>query len=334
MHVALRRHEQNIDLCAGWQGNICSTWTPKAFSSPVGVSFQSLIRTAPAKVNSHRLRSGHLEQQPHTHSSTCLSRGLYLKPERNLAVLRASVSDVSSEGRSLDSDDDIDGGHSVQDSSSSVVEDSLSVSGDAPISQNVGKPGFVSFYNAGSGKEQPESTEYQELKPARSGRGSLLWLLGPLALVVSVVGPPLYLRRFFESILEDSLLTGELYLFYSVTCGPFHQVFMRLLGSVHWLINLVHWHFGKKYSRWRVEILEPLIDVYWIRKLFRGPFWFSSFIEDLTLIISSVICRFCDPFLYGGTVLCGCISVPVHFSPAADFASTVFVTIVRRQSLA
>lgn len=126
--------------------------------------------------------------------------------------MRASHSGASSEGRSLDSDDD-DGGQSVQDSSSSVVEDSLSVSGEAPIIQNGGKPGFVSFYNAGSGKEQPDSTEYQELKPARSGRGTLLWLIGPLALVVSVVGPPLYLRRFFESILEDSLLTDFVILF-------------------------------------------------------------------------------------------------------------------------
>lgn len=138
--------------------------------------------------------------------------------------MRASHSSASSEGRSLDSDDD-GGGQSVQDSSSSVVEDSLSVSGEAPVIQNGGKPGFVSFYNAGSGKEQPDSTEYQELKPARSGRGTLLWLIGPLALVVSVVGPPLYLRRFFESILEDSLLTGEHYFSCPATCS--------LLSSYH-----------------------------------------------------------------------------------------------------
>ena len=197
------------DLHAGWQGNMCSPWTPKAFSSPGGVSFQRLICTTPARIKTQRLRSGSLEQQSHTYSSTCLFRGLHLKPERSLTVLRASVFDVSSEGRTLDSDDDDDDGHSVQGSSSSVVEDSLSVSGQAPMNQNGGKPGFVSFYNTGSGQDQPESTEYQELKPAHSGRGSLLWLIGPLALVVSVVGPPLYLRRFFESILEDSLLTGE-----------------------------------------------------------------------------------------------------------------------------
>jgi len=132
---------------------------------------------------------------------------LYSKLEgRRLGFLRASISNLSSDSRSLDSDDEDD--RSVQDSSSSTVEDSLSVSGEAPVTQYSGKPGFVSFCYAGSGKEQPESTEYQELKPAHTSRGSLLWLLGPLALVVSVVGPPLYLRRFFESILEDSLLTG------------------------------------------------------------------------------------------------------------------------------
>lgn len=92
--------------------------------------------------------------------------------------------------------------------SSSIIEDALSVSGEAPVSQYGGKPGFVSFNLT---KEQPESSEYEELQPAHSGRGSLLWLLGPLALVVSVVGPPLYLRRFFENLLEDSLLTGMLF---------------------------------------------------------------------------------------------------------------------------
>lgn len=94
--------------------------------------------------------------------------------------------------------------------SSSIVEDALSVSGEAPVSQYGGKPGFV-FFNIS--KEQPESSEYEELQPAHSGRGSLLWLLGPLALVVSVVGPPLYLRRFFENLLEDSLLTDFVILF-------------------------------------------------------------------------------------------------------------------------
>lgn len=194
-------------LPAGRQG----TWTPKAFSSSAGVSFQSSMCTTPATpIYAHQLRSGSLRQQLHTPSNTYLSRALYLKPERRLTFLHASISDVPSESRSLDSEDDEE--QSVQDSSSSTVEDALSVSGEAPVDKYGGKPGFVSFYTLGSGTEQPESTEYVELEPAHTGRGSLLWLLGPLALVISVVGPPLYLRRFFESILEDSLLTGKRFL--------------------------------------------------------------------------------------------------------------------------
>lgn len=193
----------NKDLPAGRQG----TWTSKAFFSSAGVSIHSSICRTPIYS-----RSGCLNQQLLPSSST------FLKPERRrLAFLRASVSNVSSDNRSLDSDND----DSVEDSSDSIVEDSLSVSGEAPVSEYGGKPGFVSFYSAGSGKEQPESTEYQELQPAHTGRGSLLWLLGPLALVVSVVGPPLYLRRFFESILEDSLLTGMLFLFSHFVTPPY-----------------------------------------------------------------------------------------------------------------
>lgn len=190
----------NKNLPAGLQGNDYF----KTFPLRAGVSFQSLVCTTFSRTIS-QLRSRSLQQQSQSYSSTSLSRGLYLKSKRGLIFPHASGSDDSTDDRPLNSDDDDD--QSRRDSSSLIVEDSLSVSGEVPGAQYGGKPGFVSFCSAGSGKEQPESTEYQELKPSQ--RGSLLWLFGPLALVFSVVGPPLYLRRVFESILEDSLLTGK-----------------------------------------------------------------------------------------------------------------------------
>ncbi|XP_024359843.1 uncharacterized protein [Physcomitrium patens] len=191
-------------LCRGLQGNDYF----KTFPLRAGVSFQSLVCTTFSRTIS-QLRSRSLQQQSQSYSSTSLSRGLYLKSKRGLIFPHASGSDDSTDDRPLNSDDDDD--QSRRDSSSLIVEDSLSVSGEVPGAQYGGKPGFVSFCSAGSGKEQPESTEYQELKPSQ--RGSLLWLFGPLALVFSVVGPPLYLRRVFESILEDSLLTDFVILF-------------------------------------------------------------------------------------------------------------------------
>jgi hypothetical protein len=97
-----------------------------------------------------------------------------------------------------------------------VVEKSVAtstttrVTGDTPLGQPGGKVGIVNYYNKGQ-----EELHFDEDLPAaapandtRKDWSSRLWVVGPLLLVLSVVGPPLYLRKIFEAVLEDSLVTG------------------------------------------------------------------------------------------------------------------------------
>eukprot|EP01018_Ginkgo_biloba_P002851 Gb_14718 [translate_table: standard] len=74
-----------------------------------------------------------------------------------------------------------------------------------------GKTGFVSFYGLHKHVEEADSENGSSL----GGHWSLDWLLGPTVLVASVVLPPFYLRTFFETVLEDSLLTDFLILFFT-----------------------------------------------------------------------------------------------------------------------
>ncbi|GLJ30795.1 hypothetical protein SUGI_0610970 [Cryptomeria japonica] len=79
-------------------------------------------------------------------------------------------------------------------------------------SQNVnGKAGFVSFYGA---THQHLEEEIPRFTASREGRQSLVWLLGPIFLVATVVFPPFFLRKVFEALFEDSLLTDFLILFF------------------------------------------------------------------------------------------------------------------------
>lgn len=104
-----------------------------------------------------------------------------------------------------------------------VVEKSVAtstttrVTGDTPLGQPGGKVGIVNYYNKGQ-----EELHFDEGLPAaapaydtRKDWSSRLWVVGPLLLVLSVVGPPLYLRKIFEAILEDSLVTDFVILFFT-----------------------------------------------------------------------------------------------------------------------
>jgi hypothetical protein len=97
-----------------------------------------------------------------------------------------------------------------------VVEKSVAtgttrrVTGDTPLGQPGGKVGIVNYYNKGQ-EELHFDEGFPPAAPAYDTRkdwSSRLWVVGPLLLVLSVVGPPLYLRKIFEAILEDSLVTG------------------------------------------------------------------------------------------------------------------------------
>lgn len=84
---------------------------------------------------------------------------------------------------------------------------------------NDGKSGFVSFYRAGNlGTEENQPVHNSETFLTTKGWESLLWILGPVSLVVSVVVPPLHLRTVSEALLQDSLFTGMKSLMFLAGC--------------------------------------------------------------------------------------------------------------------
>lgn len=193
-------------MLAGVPKNVNSTWSSRGAQLRALGSSLHLPRTTSRKtVHSRHLNDSTKFLQP---SSRTLwkPQGLCADSHHPCAL---SSENVSLASRSTDSDDDQD--QTVEESTGSSIEDSLSVSGEAPVAQSGGKAGFVSFYSPGSNPQEQPKKEIEELEPGSDGRkdwSTLLWLVGPLALVFSVVGPPLYLRRVFETVLEDSLLTG------------------------------------------------------------------------------------------------------------------------------
>jgi hypothetical protein len=194
------------------QDNFYSTRTSEGLHSQTPVFSSSLICTTNSKKCRYaRSSPGRLQPQLHTNSGTWIPQGMGFKSKFDLLQPHAAESDTTLTSRSMDSDSVED--ESLETSTGSNIEDLLSVSGEDSDVQSRGKAGFVSFHSPRLGKEQHRSTPFQNIiGPVYDNKrnwSSVLWLIGPLALVCSVVGPPLYLRRFFESILEDSLLTGE-----------------------------------------------------------------------------------------------------------------------------
>lgn len=81
------------------------------------------------------------------------------------------------------------------------------------VAQVGGKAGLVSFYpqRSDSSTEDEEQSVTTSTSPSKSNFRSIIWPLGPFILVASVVLPPLYLRKIFGALLEDSLVTGMIY---------------------------------------------------------------------------------------------------------------------------
>lgn len=105
--------------------------------------------------------------------------------------------------------------NSVQEPLEHTIEETIISSKHELLQQNqngIGRSGFVSFYRGTWQHLREENSRFTSTK----GLWSLLWLLGPIALVASVVVPPFYLRKIFEAFFdEDSLLTDFLILFFT-----------------------------------------------------------------------------------------------------------------------
>ena len=67
-----------------------------------------------------------------------------------------------------------------------------------------GKPGLISFYN-----RPYKMVDEVIVSNVQRNPNSLLWFIGPAALVASFIFPSLYLRKILSSVFEDSLVTGD-----------------------------------------------------------------------------------------------------------------------------
>ncbi|XWS60766.1 hypothetical protein CRYUN_Cryun07bG0065000 [Craigia yunnanensis] len=125
-----------------------------------------------------------------------------------------------------------------------------------------GRPGFISFYN------RPCKRDNEVISNVQRNQSSLLWFIGPAVLVASFILPSLYLRRILSSILEDSLLTDFLILFFAEAlfyCGV--AIFLLLIDHLRRPIGLdstaetLAPHFGQRISSVATLVLSLIIPM-------------------------------------------------------------------------
>lgn len=104
-----------------------------------------------------------------------------------------------------------------------------------------GRSGVASFYISEKEKSDQPSADQ---KTSRKGSWwvSSLWLLGPTVLVSLVVLPPFCLRKLFEMVLEDSLVTDFLILFFTETLFYVGvSIFLVIAHKVQQSTGVVSW---------------------------------------------------------------------------------------------
>ncbi|KAL3680719.1 hypothetical protein R1sor_023675 [Riccia sorocarpa] len=110
------------------------------------------------------------------------------------------------------------------DASTSEASDSVVVQDVRPafVQGGEGKSGFIAFHRSVSEQQEFKESSNDQQEPernvvtSRSWR-SIVWLLGPFVLTTSIFLPPLYLRKVFGKVLNDSLTTDFLILFFTET---------------------------------------------------------------------------------------------------------------------
>ncbi|KAH7422970.1 hypothetical protein KP509_12G033600 [Ceratopteris richardii] len=158
-----------------------------------------------------------------------------------------------------DDKDDVDKEGALPDRQGSAVTPvTLRKNGDSVIeynTENRGRSGFVSFFSPVKNIEELTSEEVEQQGGTRNEAWiSVLWVLGPAVLVSSVVLPPFFLRKAFELLLEDSLVTDFLILFFTETlfyAGVF--VFLLVAHKVQQATGVFTWNSGSR-SSWGYKI--------------------------------------------------------------------------------
>jgi hypothetical protein len=131
-----------------------------------------------------------------------------------------------------------------------------------------GKPGFVAF---GGGNHQHLKEGEFSSTSSEEGNRSLIWLLGPIALVASVVLPPFYLRKSFEAVFGDSLPTDFLILFFTealfysgtavflLVADYMQRPFFQFLPDKHSFVNRLHGYRVVSIATLVLSVLLPLV---------------------------------------------------------------------------
>ncbi|KAK1302165.1 hypothetical protein QJS10_CPB12g00100 [Acorus calamus] len=142
-------------------------------------------------------------------------------------------------------------------------DDSMNGSSHTRMERAEGKIGYISFY----GFSYQKRNEIHVPAP-KKGPSNLFWFIGPSILVASLVLPSLYLRRIFSTVLEDSLLTDFVILFFTEAlfyCGV--AVFVFLIDH-----------------EWRpLRLAPPKRD----NGLLKSPFWHR--VSSVAILVLSLI---------------------------------------------
>ncbi|XP_057856057.1 uncharacterized protein LOC131065544 isoform X1 [Cryptomeria japonica] len=194
--------------------------------------------------------------------TTKKSRAKFLT--KQIRVFSAESSEDQALSTTLQSDVQLQGylDDTVQESISSVKSDSV-----PHVETSNGKSGFISFY----GGTQDNLLGAMNNTSAKERQFPFIWHLGPAVLVTSIMLPPLFFRRIFESVLPDSLLADFLIMFFTEAffyagVAVFIQLtdnlqrpFLKFTSSEWGLINKLFRKRGPSVANLLLNVSMPLV---------------------------------------------------------------------------
>ncbi|KAJ3670723.1 hypothetical protein LUZ60_008149 [Juncus effusus] len=111
---------------------------------------------------------------------------------------------------------------------------------DSPFNESnrpQGKPGFVSFHGPPNYKRSQKDDGYSSTSEPEKAP-DLAWFVGPTVLVSFLVLPSVYMRKVLSLVLEDSLLTDFLILFFTEALFYMGVLIFILLTDHTWKIKI------------------------------------------------------------------------------------------------
>ncbi|ONK79172.1 uncharacterized protein A4U43_C01F3660 [Asparagus officinalis] len=232
----------------------------------ISTSFPSICKNL--KFTSWRYSEGWRYERP-------MVKDVWRKPGRvtlcvnnSKAEFRKSqfVTYVASEGQSSESELNLESLELEPETLNHVAEDDSPSSSSHFLSgRTAGKPGFISFHGLPCQRQE----EILETSTGKE-RSKVFWFVGPSVLVAFLVLPSLYLRRILSTVLEDSLLTDFLILFFTeVLFYGGVAIFLLMVDHIWRPLqqnqpsnkDLTKFHFGLRISSVATLVLSLIIPL-------------------------------------------------------------------------